>query len=124
MVTQEGNSLIRGTIEKPPLDRDMDMLEARKASGLAGKRSEKTTCMSVVAVNEEWEHNKNETRLRNETSEPVSALRAWRNRMEHTVRQEASELTQLHQTIDRMPRIPEAHVACDEAQRLRWREWV
>ena len=89
MVTQEGDRLIGETIEKPPVDRDMDMAEAGEASGAAVQWSGKSTRMSFVAVSEQWEHNTNGKPLRNETSEPVSALGDWRSRMERTVRQQA-----------------------------------
>jgi len=39
MATQEGNSLIAGTIEKPPVGRDMDMAEAGEVSGVAVQMS-------------------------------------------------------------------------------------
>ena len=62
------------------------------------------------------ERNQNRKRLRNDTSQPVSAPGDCRSGMERTVSKQASEVTQLHQTIDRMARILEAHVAQQEEQ--------
>jgi hypothetical protein len=73
MVTQEGSSPIGGMSGKPPVERDTDIAEAGEASGMAGQRAGKTTRVSFRAASEQWERNKNGKRLRNETSEPVSA---------------------------------------------------
>jgi hypothetical protein len=94
----------------------MDMAEAGEASGAAVQRCEKTTRVSFAAASEQWERNQNWKRLRNETSEPISAPGDWRSAMERTVRQQAREVTKLHQTIDRMARMLEAHTAREEAQ--------
>jgi len=77
IVTQEGNSLIEGTIEKPPVERDMDMAEAGEGSGVAVQRLGKTMRVSFAAASEDWKNNTNGKRLRNETSEPVSAPGDW-----------------------------------------------
>lgn len=111
-------------IKKPPTERDRDMAKAGEASGAAGQRSEKTTIVSFMAASAQWEHNKNGTRLRNETSEPVRALGDWRSRMERTVRQQEHEVTQLHQTIDRMARMLVADMAHNEAQWHGMKEWL
>ena len=76
-MTQEGNSLIGGTIEKPPVERDMDMAEAGEGSGAAVQRLGKTMRVSFAAASEHWKHTKNGKRLWNETSEPVSAPGDW-----------------------------------------------
>jgi hypothetical protein len=44
--------------------------------------------------------------------------------MERTMRQQACEVAQLHQTIDRMARVIEAQMASDETQRLGMRQWL
>ena len=80
--------------------------------------------MSFAAASEQWKHITNGKRLRNETSEPVSALGDWRGRIERTVRQQAREVIQLHQTIDWMARMLEAHAVREEAQWLGMREWL
>jgi hypothetical protein len=58
MATQEGNSLIGGMSEEPPVERDMDMAEAGEASGADGQRAGKTAGVSFVAANEQWKCNK------------------------------------------------------------------
>jgi len=118
MATQEGNSLIGGMTETPPVERDMDMAETGEASGEVGKRSGKTTRMSFDAASEQWERKKNGNRLRNKTLEPVSTPGDWRSWMERTVRPQAGEVTQVPQTIARMARMLEAHVAREQAQCL------
>jgi len=82
MATQEGKSSIGGMIEKPPLERDMDMAEEGEASSAAGQRSEKPTHMSFMAASEQWELIKNGKRLWNENSEPASTPGDWRSPME------------------------------------------
>jgi hypothetical protein len=84
-LTDVGNTLMRGSIETPLVERAMDMAEAGEASGTACHRSGKTTCMSFVAAWEQWESETNGKGLRNETSEPVKALGHWRSLMEQTV---------------------------------------
>ena len=101
----------------------MDMAEAGEASSLAGQRSGETTHVFFVAVSEQWKLNTNGKRLRNETSEPVSALEDWRSRMEQTVRQQADEVTQLHLTINSMATMVEAHTACEEAKWRGMNKW-
>jgi len=44
--------------------------------------------------------------------------------MERTVRQQVRDVTQLHQTIDRMARMVQAHAASNEALRLGMEEWL
>jgi hypothetical protein len=44
--------------------------------------------------------------------------------MEYSVRQQAREATQLHQTIDRMVRMLEAHAAREEAEWIGFKEWL
>jgi hypothetical protein len=53
MATQEGNGLIGGTMEKPPVQRDKDMAEAGEASGAAVQRSRKTIPVSFAAAREQ-----------------------------------------------------------------------
>jgi len=124
MATQEGNSLIGGSIEKPPDERDMDMAETGVTSGTAIQRLGKPMCVSFTVSSEQWERNNHAKRLQTETSMPVSALGDGRIRMERTVRQPAGEVTQLPQTIDRMAGMLEAHMAHEVAQWLRMREWL
>jgi hypothetical protein len=100
----------------------MDMVEAGEASGAAGPRAGKPICMSSMAAREQWKCNKNGKILRNETLEPVSVESDWRSRIEQTVRQQALEVTQLHQTIDRMARMLEAHTVWEEVQWCRVNE--
>jgi len=124
MVTQEVNSATGGMIEKPPVERDMDMAEAGEASREAGEWSGKTTRVSFLDPSEQWEHNWNGKRLKNETSEPVNALGDWRSRMERTVRQQWRKATQLHQTVHRMARMLEAHRVHEEVQWHGMIEWL
>jgi hypothetical protein len=116
MLTQEGNSLIGGTIEKPPVQRDMGMAKAGEASGTTAQRSRKRTHVSFADASEQWKCNQNGKRLWNKTWEPVSAPGTWLSGMERTARQQVYEATQLHQTIDRMARMLEAHVVRDDVQ--------
>jgi len=124
MATKEGNSFIGAMIEKPPVERDMDMAEAGEVSGVAVQRSGKTMHVSFVAASKQWERKMNGKRLQYETSEPVSTLGDWRSQMEQTVRQQVREVTQLHQMIDRMARMLEAHMAREEEQWLGLKEWL
>jgi len=78
---------------EPPVERDMDMVEAGEASSTAGQTAGKTTHLSFMAACDQWERNKNGKRLRNNISEPVSTPGDWRSRMEWTVRQQAREVT-------------------------------
>jgi len=124
MATQKCNSLFGAMIEKPSVEKDMDMVGTGEASGVAGQWSGKITRMSFKAASKQWVLNKHGKRLRNENSERVSVTRDWRSQMERTVRQQAREVTQLQQNIDRMARMLEAHPARKEAQ---WRgmiEWL
>jgi hypothetical protein len=116
MLTQEGNSLIGGTIEKPPVQRDMGMAKAGEASSTTAQRSGKRTHVSFTHASEQWECNQNGKRLWNKTSEPVSALGTWVSGLERTARQQAHEATQLHQTIDQMARMLEAYMVRDDVQ--------
>jgi len=59
IATQEGHSFIGGMIEKHSVESDRDMAEAGDASGMAGHRLGKTTCVSFMAASEQCEHNKN-----------------------------------------------------------------
>jgi len=96
----------------------MDMTDAGEASVAAGKLSGKTTRISFVATSEQWEHFKNGKRLRNKTSEQVSAPRDWRSRMQCSVRPQVRQVTQLPQTINRMAKMLGEHAAPEEAQWL------
>ena len=78
MATLKGNSPIEGMCEEHLIERDMDMAEAGEASCAAGQRVQKTTPVFFMAASKQLECNKNGKRLRNETSEPVSAPGAWR----------------------------------------------
>jgi hypothetical protein len=44
--------------------------------------------------------------------------------MDRTVRQQEREVTELHQTIDRMARMLQAQAALEEAQGLSMKEWL
>jgi hypothetical protein len=105
-------------IEKPPVERDMDMAEVGEASGAAVQRSEKTARVFLANASGKWKQNKKGNRLRNETSEAVSVTGDWSSPTERTVRQQWREVTLQHETIDRMTRILEAHAACEGAQWL------
>ena len=102
----------------------MDMAEAGEASGAAGQRSGEARHVIFMAATGQWERNRNGKRLRNESAEPVSAPGDWRSWMERTVRQQARDLTQLHQTIDSMMRMLEAHTAREEAQWCGMKAWL
>jgi len=78
--------------------------------------------MSFAAASKQWEHNRNGNRVRNETSEPVSALGDWWSRMERRVWQLGREVTQPPETIDTMARMVEAHAAREAAHWLGMRE--
>jgi len=52
MVTQEGNSLIGQKIEKPRVERDMDMVDLGEASGKADQKLGKNTPVLLVAASE------------------------------------------------------------------------
>jgi hypothetical protein len=114
MATQEGGSPIGGTIGKSPIERDMNMAEAGEASGMTGDVSGETTRVTFTAANEQWDRNKNGKRLRSDILESSSAPGDWRSRMERTMRQQACEVAQLHQTVVKMARMLEAHAV--------WRE--
>jgi len=119
-----GNSFNGGTIDKPPVERDMDMAEAGQGSGAAGQRLGKPTRVSFMAASDQWERNKNGKRLRKEISAPVSAPGDWRSQMEGTVGPQVRKVTHLYQTIRRMARMLEAHTTCEEAQWLAMKEWL
>jgi len=124
MATQEVNGATAGMIYKALVERDMDIAEAGEASGDAGRMSGKTTRVTLVAESEQWERNKNGKTLKNKTSETVSTLGDCRSRMVGTVRQQACEVTQLHQSIDRIARMLDVHVVCEEAQWRGMKEWL
>ena len=127
MATQKGAKPFRGVIEKPQNERDTAIAEAGEAGGTVGTVGTmlgQTTRMSFMAASEQWECNKNGKRLRCETSELASALGDWRSELERHMRQQAQKVTQLHQTIDRMARMPESRVACDDEQWLSMKEWL
>jgi len=52
MVNKEGNIPTGDMIKEPTVERDMHMAEAGEASGAAGQRLGKTTCVSFVAASE------------------------------------------------------------------------
>jgi len=111
-------------IWKPPIERDMDMAEAEEASGVVGWRSGGTTQVSFLAANEPWGHNKNVQRVRNVTSEPVSAPGDCRSWMVWIVRQQVHEVTQLYRTNNRTTQRLEAHMAHEQGQWRGMKEWL
>lgn len=114
MVTEKTHSFMGAMIEKPPVERDMDITEAGEASGVAGEMSGKTTSMSVMAASEQWKSIENGKWLRNVNWEPVGAPGDRRSRMKRKVRQPACKVTLQNQTIEMIARMIEAHVARDE----------
>jgi len=124
MLTEEGNSPIGGMSEEPSVERDMDMAEAGESRGVAVERAGKTTHMSFVVPCEHWEGNNNGMRQRNDTLEPVGGPGVWMRRRERTVREQECEVTQLHETIDRMARMLQAHMMRKEAQLRGMKEWL
>jgi hypothetical protein len=123
MATQEGNSPAGGLVEKPPVERDLNMLEAAEASRVAGQLSGEPRRVFFLAVSERWERNQNRERLTNESAEPVRALGDWRSRLEPRVRQHTWEVTQQQQTIDRITKMLEAHAARKEVQLRGMKAW-
>jgi len=83
---------------------------ARQLQNVSGE----TTRVTFTAANEQWDRNKNGKRLRSDILESSSAPRDWRSRMERTMRQQACEVAQLHQTVVKTARMLEAHAV--------WRE--
>jgi len=61
---------------------------------------------------------------RRRRSEAAAAPSDWRSRMERTIRQQAQELTQLHQTVGHLANLVEARAAREEAQRLVMMTWM
>jgi len=57
-------------------------------------------------------------------SEAPAAPRDRRSRNERTIRQQAQELTQLHQTVGHLANFVEAWAACEMAQRLPRMTWI
>jgi len=124
MVTQEGNSPIGGMIGNPPNKREMDVAEAPRDCCAAGTMSGNPSSVSFMAARERWERETNVKTLRSETTETASAPGHWRSQMERTVRQQGREVTQLHETIDRMAWILEAHEPCEETQWICMNTWL
>jgi len=60
MATQDGNCLIVGTLEKPPVERDMVVAEAGEASSAAIQRERKTTPVAFTTASEQLECYQNE----------------------------------------------------------------
>jgi len=112
MVTNVGGSLIEGTIGKSPIKSDMNMSAVGEISCMAGKLSGKTTHIRFMAASEQWVQHQNEHRLGSEMSDAASAPGDWRSRYERTMRQQPHEAAQLHQTVNKMPRMPDTQVAC------------
>jgi len=69
-----------------------------------------------MAGSTQWEREKNGEGLKNEDLEQVSTPGHYRSRMERTVRQQAHKVIELHQTIDSMTRMLDAHAVWEEAQ--------
>ena len=98
------------------------MADEGEAGSAEGAMPGKTTSMSFMAARTQWKRNKNGKRVRSETSESASARADWRSQIDRTMCQQTREVTQLHQTIDRMARISEAHMAREEAHSLSIKE--
>jgi hypothetical protein len=91
---------------------------------VGGRRSDTTMHMAMevatvatsagVTICQSTERKKNGKRRRR--SEPPTAPSNWRSRMERTIRQQAQELTQLHQTVGHLANLLEARAAHKEAQ--------
>jgi len=94
----------------------MDKVEAEEASGASRAIFEKTTLVSFMAPSKQRAHNKNGKRWRSKTSEIASALGVWRSYMERTSRQQARNVMEPHQSIDRIARLLEAYPVCDSTQ--------
>jgi len=124
MATQEGRSPTGGMIGKSPIERDMNMAETEEASAIAGEVWGKTTCVTFMAASNQWERNKNGKRLRSEILESSSAPGDWRSQKERMMRQQAREMAQLHQMVDKTAKLLEAFAACKEMQWLGLRKWM
>jgi len=124
MATREDGIPIGWKDEKSLIEKDVNMAEVRDASGTAGEVSEKTIHVTFMAASEHWERNKNGKRLRSEIPESASALGDWRNRMERTIRLQARMMLQLHQTVDKIARLLEAHAMCEVTQWHGMRKWM
>jgi len=61
---------------------------------------------------------------RRRRSEALAACSDWRSRMQRTMRQQAQELTQLHQTVRHLTNLVQAQEAPEEAQSLGMRTWM
>jgi hypothetical protein len=61
---------------------------------------------------------RNENGKRRRRREAPATSSDWRSRMERTMRQQAQELTQLHQTVGHLTHLVQAQAAHEEAQWL------
>ena len=61
---------------------------------------------------------------RRRRSEAPAAPSEWRCRIQGTIRQQAQELTQLHQTVGHLASLVETRAAREEAQRLAMMTWM
>ena len=67
---------------------------------------------------------RNEHGKRRRGSEAPAAPSDWRRRMQWTIRQQAQELTQLHQAVGHLANQVEARAAREEAPRLAMMTWM
>jgi hypothetical protein len=70
------------------------------------------------------EHYNNGIHLRNENSEPVSIPEDGTRQIQRTVRQQVCDVTELHQTLNWIDRMLEAHAVHKQVQCLGIKEWV
>jgi len=66
----------------------------------------------------------NENRKQRNRSEDRAAPSDWRSRMERTIRQQAQQLTQLHQTVGHLANLVEAQAAREVAEWLAMMTWI
>jgi len=104
---------------------DLDTGEAgdRRSDAPVDVAMEMTTAETAGATMfEPMERNENGKRRRR--SEAPATPSNWRSRMERTMRQQAQELTQLHQTVGHLTNLVQAQAAREEAQWLGMRTWM
>ena len=77
-----------------------------------------------MTASKERERNMKGKRLRSETSESASTLGNGSSCMERTMWQQACQVAQLHQTMERMARMLEVHMARAETPWLGMNEWL
>jgi hypothetical protein len=91
---------------------------------VAGIASMTCTAPATVIAAEPLVRNEYGKRPRTGGPEPSMAPSDWRSCMEKTMRQQAHELPQLHQTIGHLANLLEARAAREEAQWLGMMMWM